>query len=99
MQNIRYTTAINKLLADTYTPVSVYLKLRDVYPDALLLESADFRAADNSFSFICLSPLSGISWSGKVASISHITEPKTSYPIKNAGALYSLFEDFRLSFK
>lgn len=99
MQTIHYTTAVNKLLADTYTPVSVYLKLRDVYPDALLLESADFRAADNSFSFICLSPLSGISWSGQLATISHINEPKTSYPVKNAGAIYSLFEDFRLSFK
>ena len=87
------------MLADTYTPVSVYLKLRDIYPDALLLESADYRAADNSFSYICLSPLSGIEWSGGDASISRTGAPKERHEIKDAASLYNLFDEFRLGFK
>ncbi|NNM10082.1 MAG: anthranilate synthase component I family protein, partial [Flavobacteriaceae bacterium] len=47
------TTYSGKLLADTLTPVSVYLRLRDKYPNSLLLESSDYRANDNTFSFIC----------------------------------------------
>ncbi|MFW6095201.1 MAG: anthranilate synthase component I family protein [Bacteroidota bacterium] len=44
-------------LADIATPVSVYLKLRDVYPGSILMESSDFHHAENSYSYICLDPL------------------------------------------
>lgn len=46
-----------KLLADTITPVSVYLRLRDKFPNSLLLESSDYHANDNSFSYICCNPI------------------------------------------
>ena len=39
-----------KILADTLTPVSVYLKIRDVFPHSLLLESSDYHANNNDFS-------------------------------------------------
>ncbi len=45
------------MLGDTATPVSIYLKIRDVYPNSLLLESSDYRGSENSFSFICLNPV------------------------------------------
>ena len=48
-----------KILADIITPVSIYLKIRDVYPDSLLLESSDYHSKENSFSFICMDPLAG----------------------------------------
>ncbi|MDR1742637.1 MAG: anthranilate synthase component I family protein [Dysgonamonadaceae bacterium] len=44
-------------LADTHTPVSIYLKVRDVFPESALLESSDFHGNENSFSFIGLNPL------------------------------------------
>lgn len=50
-------TTYKKLLADTITPVSVYLKIRDKYPNSLLLESSDYHASDNSFSYICCNPI------------------------------------------
>jgi anthranilate synthase component 1 len=53
-------TTHKRLLADTLTPVSVYLKLRDKYPNSLLLESSDYRANDNSFSYICCNPIASI---------------------------------------
>ena len=54
------TTTYKKLLADTITPVSVYLKIRDKYPNSLLLESSDYHANDNSFSYICCNPIASI---------------------------------------
>lgn len=50
-------TTSKKILADTITPVSIYLKLRDRYPNSLLLESSDYHASDNSFSYICCNPI------------------------------------------
>ena len=49
-----------KILADTITPVSVYLKIRDKYPNSILLESSDYHANDNSFSYICCNPIASI---------------------------------------
>ena len=53
-------THYKKILADTVTPVSVYLKIRDQYPNSILLESSDYRANDNSFSYICCNPIASI---------------------------------------
>ncbi len=53
-------TYSKKLLADTLTPVSVYLRLRDKFPNSLLLESSDYHANDNSFSYICFNPIASI---------------------------------------
>jgi anthranilate synthase component I len=53
-------TSYKKLLADTITPVSIYLKIRDKYPNSLLLESSDYHASDNSFSYICCNPIASI---------------------------------------
>ena len=59
---MKYTlqTHSKKLLADTLTPVSVYLRLRDKFPNSLLLESSDYHANDNSFSYICCNPIASI---------------------------------------
>ncbi len=58
--NFQLTTHFKKILADTITPVSVYLKIRDRFPNSLLLESSDYHANDNSFSFICCNPIASI---------------------------------------
>lgn len=54
------TTIHKKLLADTYTPVSIYLKLRDKFPNSILLESSDYHGNENSFSFICCKSLAAV---------------------------------------
>jgi anthranilate synthase component 1 len=58
--NYHLNTYCEKLLSDTLTPVSVYLRLRDRYPNSILLESSDYHANDNSFSFICCNPIASI---------------------------------------
>lgn len=59
MKKYTIKTKARKLLADTITPVSIYLRIRDVFPNSLLLESSDYHGNENSYSFICLKPLAG----------------------------------------
>jgi len=60
MKKIELTTTSKKLLADVYTPVGIYLRLRDRFRDTILLESADFHAGENSFSYIGINAIGGI---------------------------------------
>ncbi|WP_165020328.1 anthranilate synthase component I family protein [Dysgonomonas sp. ZJ279] len=53
--NIKVKTT--KLLADLQTPVGIYLKVRDIYPESALLESSDYHGGENSFSFIGIDPI------------------------------------------
>ena len=46
-----------ELLTDTMTPVNMYLKIRDAYPESVLLESSDYGANDNSVAYICFNPI------------------------------------------
>lgn len=48
-----------QILADTLTPVSVYLKFRELYPQSILLESSDYHSTENACSFICIEPIAG----------------------------------------
>ncbi len=57
LEKIKLRTFVRPLLADTYTPVSIYLKLRDRFDGSVLLESTDFRSMENCFSFIGLEPI------------------------------------------
>lgn len=52
-----FKTKIHKTLCDTHTPVEMYLKLRDRYPNSFLLESSDYKSRENSFSYLCLQPI------------------------------------------
>lgn len=60
MKTIHYTTHSKQVLGDLHTPVSIYLKVRDMYPQSALMESSDFHAGENSMSYIALCPLASI---------------------------------------
>jgi len=60
MKKFSLYTHYKKILADTITPVSVYLKIRDKYPNSILLESSDYHTNHNSFSYICCNPIGSI---------------------------------------
>ncbi len=60
MKKINITTTVKRLLADVYTPVGIYLRLRDRFRDTILLESTDSHAAENSYSFIGVNAIAGI---------------------------------------
>lgn len=60
MKKIVIQTQCKKLLSDIYTPVGIYLRLRDRFRDTILLESTDSHAAENSYSYICINAIAGI---------------------------------------
>lgn len=60
MKKVEINTTCKKLLADVYTPVGIYLRLRDRFRDTILLESTDHHAVENSWSFICINAIGGI---------------------------------------
>ncbi len=60
MKTYKLKTYSKKILSDTITPVSIYLKIRDKFPNSILLESSDYHANDNSFSYICCNSIASI---------------------------------------
>ena len=73
MKKILLQTEVTKMLADTFTPVGIYLRLRDRFRDTILLESTDSHAAENSYSFIGVNAIGGIE-------ISSLNEIEFKYP-------------------
>jgi anthranilate synthase component 1 len=71
MKKIKINTTHTKLLADTTTPVSIYLRLRDVFPNSLLLESSDYHSRENSLSYVCCEPIGGLTLTGGELSIKY----------------------------
>jgi anthranilate synthase component 1 len=60
MSTFNYTTISKTILADLYTPVGVYMRLRDLYPQSALMESSDYHEKDNSRSFIGIEPMASV---------------------------------------
>ncbi len=69
MKTFIYNTISKTILADLYTPVGVYLRLRDLYPQSALMESSDYHDQSNSHSFIGINPIASVAISHGVATI------------------------------
>ncbi|WP_025765204.1 anthranilate synthase component I family protein [Dyadobacter tibetensis] len=88
-----------KLLADTLTPVSIYLKLRDRFVNTILLESSDYHGNDNSFSYICCDPVASFKLNDSEVSSLYPNGEKVSYQLENkkdaVQALYGFAQGFQ----
>ncbi len=71
METFNYTTTSQTILADLYTPVGVYMRLRDLYPQSALMESSDYHDQSNSRSFIGISPLASVAVGHGVATVTY----------------------------
>ncbi|MAO09800.1 MAG: anthranilate synthase component I [Flavobacteriaceae bacterium] len=91
-------THSKKLLADTLTPVSVYLRLRDKFPNSLLLESSDYHANDNSFSYICCNPLASIKVMNGVITQEFPDGKKAEITINSETNVPAILDKFAASF-
>lgn len=60
MKTYSLYTHYKKILTDTITPVTVYYKIRDKYPNSILLESGDYHRSHKNFSYICFNPIASI---------------------------------------
>ena len=59
-EEFEYTTTTRTILADLYTPVGIYMRLRDIYPQSALMESSDYHESNNSHSFIGINPIASV---------------------------------------
>ena len=71
MITFNYTTTSKTILADLYTPVGVYMRLRDLYPQSALMESSDYHDKSNARSFIGLHPIASVAIGHGKATISY----------------------------
>jgi anthranilate synthase component 1 len=69
MKTFKYQTTSKTILADLYTPVGVYMRLRDLYPQSALMESSDYHDQSNSRSFIGINPMASVAIGHGIASI------------------------------
>jgi anthranilate synthase component 1 len=95
----KLTTRSRKLLADTLTPVNIYLKLRDVFAGSILLESSDYHGHENSLSFICCDPIASFQVKEDEAEMHYPDGKVVKEKITQTGQAIELLESFRNSFE
>ncbi|MCR5821216.1 MAG: anthranilate synthase component I family protein [Bacteroidaceae bacterium] len=66
-----YTTVTKTLLGDLYTPVGIYMRLRDLYPKSALMECSDYHEADSARSFIGIAPLASVAIGHGTATVTY----------------------------
>ncbi len=92
-------THFKKILADTITPVSVYLKIRDRFPNSILLESSDYHANDNSFSYICCNPIASIKVENEIITQQFPDGTVEETSITGTTDVVAILNDFSQKFK
>lgn len=84
---------------DTYTPVSIYLRLRDEFPQCLLLECTDYSSPEDAFSYITLKPLTGIRATQNQFVVRNLDGTENIHQLDNPLKIPSMVDDFLESFK
>ena len=88
-----------QILADTITPVSIYLKIRDKFPNSLLLESNDYHSNENSFSYICCNPFASIKVENESISVTLPDGSTTKKLIENQTSVTESIQEFASRFQ
>jgi anthranilate synthase component I len=99
MKTFNLYTYHKKILTDTITPVTVYYKIRDKYPNSILLESGDYHASQKNFSYICFNPIASIKVENNVISETFPDGSTTSKPIDETVNLANEIHLFTKRFK
>jgi anthranilate synthase component 1 len=93
-----FKTKSRRLLGDLHTPVSLYLKLRDIYPKSVLLESSDFHVNENSLSFIAICPLADVGINAGEAMMNFPDGSSTVKPLGDKYFVHDALNEFLQSF-
>ena len=101
MEAFNYTTTSRTILADLYTPVGVYMRLRDLYPQSALMESSDYHDSNNSRSFIGINPIASVAIGHGLANISFPDGSNEQHEINNnygsADAIHALTDHIKVT--
>ncbi|MFV0471793.1 MAG: anthranilate synthase component I family protein [Paludibacteraceae bacterium] len=92
-------TQTKKLLADLQTPVSIYLKIRDLYTNSVLLESSDYHGNENSYSYIGFAPIGSISVNNFVITEEYPGGNKMTTQVTDKMTVADRFDTFLKSFE
>jgi anthranilate synthase component 1 len=93
------TTRSKRLLADTLTPVSIFLRIREQFPLSVILESADYHAMHNSFSYIACDPVASISIDEGVISQVFPNGERKTYPLAEKKDAVRVLQTFASKFE
>ncbi|WP_185849418.1 anthranilate synthase component I family protein [Blattabacterium cuenoti] len=99
MFKFNFRTIQKKILADSTTPIELYLKLRDIFPNTLLLESSDYQISKNNSSILCINPISELILDKNVLRISYPNCVHKHIFINNKLDIQILIEDFFQKFE
>ena len=99
METFNLQSQHKKILADTLTPVSAYLKIRDVFPHSLLLESSDYHANNKNFSYICCNPIASITLKNKQLTIHYPNEKVLNEILDENADIAQRIDQFSQQFK
>ncbi len=101
MNTFRYQTNSRTILADLYTPVGVYMRLRDLYPQSALMESSDYHDASNSRSFIGIHPIASVAIGHGIASVCFPDGTSLQRPLSadygSAEAIHTLIDSIQVA--
>ena len=90
----KYHTSSKTILADLYTPVSVYMRVRDQFPQSALMESSDYHGGENSRSFIGINPIASVAISHGKAICAFPNGNKTEKEVSNQYRCDHAINDF-----
>ena len=95
---MKIRTHLIKGLADTLTPVSIYMKVRDSFGESIMLESSDYRGSENSLSFICAEPLATFKTENDKVTVQNFITVEHEQHTVSEGHPLSALERFTQSF-
>ena len=101
MNTFHYTTVSRTILGDLYTPVGVYLRLRDLYPQSALMECSDYHDANESRSFIGIDPMASVAIGHGLATITYpdgsVKRQEVSNSYRSDNAIHDLIDNIKVS--
>lgn len=99
MKTFTYTTRSKTVLGDLHTPVSTYLKVRDLFPQSALMESSDYHGSENNRSFIGLNPVASIGINHGIATATYPDGSREEHPITENYRVEKAINDFLSHFQ
>jgi anthranilate synthase component I len=99
MEKLNFKPVVRKILADTVTPVSIYLRLRTLYPKTILLESSDYHGHENAWSFVCFNPVACFTVNNGEVTKEFSGREKEKFQLTEQRKLYAELDEFFNTFK
>lgn len=94
MKQYPYATVSRTVLGDLHTPVSTYLKVRDLFPQSVLMESSDYHGSENNRSFIGLCPVASVSIDHGIAVFRLPDGTREEHPVTEGYRVENALNDF-----